>query len=48
MAKAVKKAVPRKKRGEYEQPLKVKGTFMDIMQAAVKHRDKNIPAKKKP
>jgi len=47
MAKAEKKATP-KKRGEYEEPLKVSGSFMDIMKAAVKHRDKNIPAKKKP
>ncbi len=33
----------RKKHGEYEQPLKVDGSFMDIMNAAVKHREKNYP-----
>jgi hypothetical protein len=43
-----KKATDKKKRGEYEEPLKVNGSFMDIMNATIKHREKNIPAKKKP
>jgi len=47
MAKASKPKEARKKRGKYEEPLKVDGTFMDIMKAAVKHRDNNVPAKKK-
>jgi hypothetical protein len=47
MAKAEKKKTERKKRGEYEQPLKVNGSFMDIMKAAVKDADKKS-AKKKP
>lgn len=48
MAKAEKKGkVDKKKRGNYEQPLQVDGTFMDIMKAAVKHRENNISAKKK-
>lgn len=44
MAKAAKKTVPKKPRGKYNEKLEVKGTFMDIMKAAVK----NANAKKKP
>jgi hypothetical protein len=47
IAKAAKKLSPRKKRGEYEELLKVNGSFKNIMKAAVKHRDKNTPADKK-
>lgn len=47
MAKAVKKVVVKKKRGKYDEKLAVKGTFADIMNAAVKHRENNTPAKKK-
>jgi len=46
MAKAPKKATDKKKRGEYEEPLKVKeGSFLDIIQASMKHAD-NHSAKK--
>jgi hypothetical protein len=47
MAKAEKKATEKKKRGKYDEKLAVKGSFADIMNAAVKHRDNNVPAKKK-
>lgn len=47
MAKAVTPNKKTKKRGNYEQPLQVDGSFMDIMKAAVKHRENNIPAKRK-
>jgi len=47
MAKAEKKATEKKKRGKYDEKLAVKGTFMDIIGAAVKHADKNSKAKKK-
>ena len=33
------------KRGDYEKPLQVKGSFMDIMKAAVKDADKKTPKK---
>jgi hypothetical protein len=46
MAKATKPNKEIKKRGEYEQPLKVNGSFMDIMKAAVK--DAKSKDKKKP
>lgn len=45
MAKAAKKAAP-KKRGNYEQPLKVKGNFMELIGAVVK--DAKSKDKKKP
>lgn len=48
MAKASKPKEDKKKRGNYDEKLAVKGSFGDIMKAAVKHRDKNIPANKKP
>ncbi len=48
MAKAEKKAPERKKRGEYDKPLQVNGSFMDIINAAVKHTKANTPKKKKP
>jgi hypothetical protein len=48
MAKTSKPKKETKKRGEYEDKLTVKGSFSDIMKAAVKHREKNIPANKKP
>lgn len=42
------KEKPRKKRGEYEEPLKVNGSFMDIMKAAVKQANAKAPKSKKP
>ena len=47
MAKAAKKKDDSKKRGTYEEPLQVNGSFMDIMKAAVKHADNNSKSKKK-
>lgn len=46
MAKASKPKKSTKKRGNYEQPLQVNGSFMDIMNAAVKHREANVKKKK--
>ncbi len=49
MAKAVKKKEDKpapKKRGKYDEKLTVKGSFLDIMKAAVKDAD-NKSAKKK-
>ncbi|HXS37027.1 MAG TPA: hypothetical protein VN721_10020 [Flavipsychrobacter sp.] len=47
MAKAAKKNTG-KKRGKYDEKLAVKGTFLEIMQAATKNaNDKSAPAKKK-
>ena len=37
----------RVKRGKYDEKLAVKGTFLEIMQAAVKHADKNSGKNKK-
>lgn len=34
------------KRGNYEQPLKVEGSFMDLMNATVKDADKKSAPKK--
>lgn len=34
------------KRGDYDKPLKVKGNFLDIVKASVKHANKNKPPKK--
>ncbi len=48
MAKVSKEKKPRKKRGEYEEPLKVTGSFMDIMKAAVKQANAKTPTAKKP
>lgn len=45
--KTTKKAPATKKRGKYDEKLAVKGSFLEIMQAAVKHADKNSKAKKK-
>ena len=47
MAKAPKKAPAAKKRGKYDEKLAVKGTFLDLIQASMKHADKNSKAKKK-
>ena len=47
MAKVAKKATERTKRGKYDEKLAVKGTFLEIMQASMKHADKNSKAKKK-
>ena len=51
MAKASKKKaeVPTpKKRGKYDDKLAVKGSFLDIINAAVEHREKKTAPKKKP
>jgi len=37
---------PEKQRGKYDEKLKVKGSFLDIMKAAMKEADEN-PKKKK-
>lgn len=48
MAKAEKKKpAERKKRGQYDEKIAVKGTLMDIVKAAVKHREENLPSPKK-
>lgn len=47
MAKAVKPKQATKKRGKYDEKLQVKGSFMDLIAASMKHADKNSPAKKK-
>jgi hypothetical protein len=47
MAKAVKPKKAAKKRGNYEEPLKVNGSFLDIMKAAIKHADNNSAPNKK-
>lgn len=47
MAKENKKDKPTKKRPEnYEEKLKVKGSFLDIMKAAVKDANNKEPKKK--
>jgi hypothetical protein len=43
MAKAAKKSTPKTR----EKPLHVKGSFLDIVKAAVKHREKNTAKKNK-
>ena len=48
MAKAEKKKEERKKRGQYDEKIAVKGTFLDIMTAAAQHADKKSATKKKP
>ena len=49
MAQAEKKEKPKSKRPEnYDERLVVNGTFMDIINAAVKHTKNNTPKKKKP
>lgn len=45
MAKASKKKAEVKKRGAYEEPLKVNGSFLDIMKAAVKNANDNSAKK---
>lgn len=45
MAKATKKKKASKKRGEYEKPLKVNGSFIDIINAAVKQAKKKTGKK---
>ncbi len=47
MAKTAKKSTSSKKRGKYDEKLKVNGSFMDIMQAAMKDADKKSAPKKK-
>ncbi len=47
MAKAAKKKEDTKKRGNYDEPLKVNGSFMDIMNAAVKNADANSKVSRK-
>lgn len=48
MAKATpKKKSTKKARGEYDKPLAVKGSFMDIMKASVKDADNGNAAKRK-
>ncbi len=41
----IKKTTP-KKRGEYDKPLKVEGSFLDIMKASVKNANDNSAPKK--
>jgi hypothetical protein len=48
MAKAAKKKEEPKKRGKYNEKLQVKGSFMDIITASVKHAEKNSGKKKDP
>jgi len=49
MAKTEKKAPEKKKRGKYDEKLQVKeGSFLDIMQASMKHADKHSAPVKKP
>lgn len=38
---------PEKQRGEYDEKLKVKGSFLDIMKAAMKEADEKPQKKKK-
>lgn len=47
MAKAKKEKKETKKRGKYDEPLKVNGSFLNIMQASVKDAN-NKSAPKKP
>ena len=47
MAKSTNKTTEKKKRGKYDEKLAVKGSFLDIMQASMKHADKNSAPKKK-
>lgn len=46
-AKKVEKPTERKKRGKYEEPLKVNGSFMDIIGAAVKNANDKSATKDK-
>ena len=49
MAKEEKKPAEKKKRGKYDEKLQVKqGSFLDIMQASMKHADKHSAPVKKP
>jgi hypothetical protein len=46
MAKAVKKAKPKKERpAKYDEKLAVKGSFLDIVKASVKHAENNSAKK---
>ncbi|HTC00163.1 MAG TPA: hypothetical protein VK705_05725 [Ferruginibacter sp.] len=46
MAKAVKKAKPKKERpAKYDEKLAVNGSFLDIMKAAAKHAQNNSAKK---
>jgi hypothetical protein len=46
MAKAVKKAKPKKDRGgKYDEKMAVKGSFLDIVKASVKHAENNSAKK---
>lgn len=42
-----KTSKPEKQRGEYEEKLRVKGSFLDIMKAAMKEADEKPKKKKK-
>ena len=44
---ATKKKAPKKKRGEYDEPLQVNASFSDIIKAAAKHSDLNSEKKRK-
>ncbi len=49
MVKGKKEKLVKSNRPEhYEERLQVNGTFMDIINAAVKHTKNNTPKKKKP
>jgi hypothetical protein len=49
MAKAKKENTGEtKKRGKYDEPLKVNGSFLNIMQASMKDADNKSTPKKKP
>ena len=48
MAKEKKEKPKSRRPDHYEEKLEVKGTFMDIIAAAVKHRANNVAKKKKP
>ena len=49
MTKSEKKPPEKKKRGKYDEKLQVKeGSFLDIMQASMKHADKHSAPVKKP
>jgi len=48
MAKVEKKATARKKRGKYDEKLQVKeGSFLEIIQASMKHVNEHSAKKKK-
>lgn len=48
MKKATEKTPkPKKQRGEYDEKLQVKGSFLDIMKAAMKEADAKVNKNKK-